>query len=237
MADSYQQLLDKLVDVPDPPLPTRTSPLTDMSSGQALKATIILLIVAVVAGVGATALFKSGHWVWGSVVGLFAALFAVGAFSKKARVAACPFCSTDITVTFEESRDPLQCETCWDYSMYDGSVLRPLDPATTAPTPTFDAPLFEDARWPKACVACGAPPTRLDDASGRTMNAAMLVVGRVSVSSAQAAGIPYCADHKDAVHVKVQQDRRVRVLWSSLRMMRRYLSANRRQQPRKTGLL
>jgi hypothetical protein len=157
------------------------------------------------------------------------------AFGKKVRVGACPYCAATIPVSDEESREPLQCERCGDYSSYDGKVLRPTDPSTTSDVPRFDAPLFKDARWPKACVACGAPPTRLDDSTGRTLNAGTLLLARVSVSSAQATGIPYCELHKDAVQVKVRQDRSVRVLWSSLSMMRRYLKANRQPQTRGAG--
>jgi hypothetical protein len=115
--------------------------------------------------------------------------------------------------------------------------LGPLDPNTSSDTPRFESPLFENARWPKACVGCGAPPTRLDDVSGRTLSAGHLVLARVAVQSVRVHGIPYCEAHRNCVHAKVGQDRRVRLRWSSLRMMRRYLAANRSRAPHRTGLL
>ncbi len=235
MADSYQQLLAKLVDVSDPPLPPG-KPLTEMSAADARKNTITLLLVGGLFGAATVTLFRNGQTGWGSVAGVFTALVLMMAFGKKVRVGACPYCTASIPVANEESREPLQCERCGDYSTYDGMILRPTDPSTTSESPKFDAPLFKDARWPKACVACGAPPTRLDDSKGRTLNAGTLLLARVSVSSAQATGIPYCELHKDAVQVKVRQDRSVRVLWSSLGMMRRYLKANQQQRPRSAGL-
>lgn len=235
MADSYEQLLAKLEDVPDPPLPPG-KPLTAMSAADARKNTITLLVVGVLFAAATVTLLRNGHTGWGSVTGVLTALVLMMAFGNKVRVGACPYCAATIPVTDEESREPLQCERCADYSTYDGKVLRPTDPSTTSESPKFDAPLFKDARWPKACVACGAPPTRLEDSTGRTLNAGTLLLARVSVSSAQATGIPYCALHKDAVKVKVRQDRSVRVLWSSLGMMRRYLKVNRQQRPRGAGL-
>jgi hypothetical protein len=226
VADSYDQLRARLVDVAEPPVPNRSSPLTEMTEGEARKHTLMTLGFALLFGVPSAALFYYGHWIWGAIVGLVAILMLVAAFSKKSRVARCPYCASQMIVDGEESADPRQCEKCCEYSVLKAGALVPLDPTTISPTPTFEAPLFKDALWPNGCVACGAPPTRLDDATGRTINAAHLVVARVSVSSGRAQGIPYCESHRDSVTVKVGQDRKVRLLWCSLPMMRRYLRAN-----------
>jgi len=237
MAEAYQQLLSQLVDVPDPPLPQRSSPLTAMSAADARKHTLTALAFAFVSGAGAGALFVYGHWIWGTIVGLVAFLFLAAAFGKKSRVAACPFCSATMVITLEDGSDPLQCEKCWEYSAMVSGQLTPLPADTISEQPKFETPLFESSRWPKACVACGAPPTRLDEIKGRSLAAAQLVVARVAVQSARVQGVPYCDAHRDSVQVKVQQDRKVRLRWSSLRMMRRYLAANRRGSPGKTGIV
>ena len=53
----------------------------------------------------------------------------------------------------------------------------------------FEAPLFEDVRWPRACAGCGAPPTRLDNLSDTTVQAAGLLIGRVGVLSGKVSGV------------------------------------------------
>lgn len=226
MADSYEQLRARLVDVGDPPLPQRSSPLTEMSAEEAHKNTLTAFAFAIVFGVAAAALFYYSHLVWAAIIGVLAVLMVLAAFEKKSRVAQCPYCASQMTVAREENLDPRQCAQCFDYSVVKAGALVPLDPDILSMTPKFEAPLFKDAVWPNGCVACGAPPTRLDDATGRTVNAAALIVARISVSSGRAQGIPYCAAHRDAVAIKVGQDRNVRLLWSSLRMMRRYMRAN-----------
>jgi hypothetical protein len=233
MADTYEQLLARLVEVADPPLP-KGKPLTEMSESEARKTKITMFVFGLVFLGAAAYLYKDGHWVWGSIAGLLGLVGGVAAFSGTNRVGACPFCGQTMVIMLEDDRKPRQCEKCLDYLVYDGKTLEPLDPATVLDSPTFAVPLFKGARWPKACVSCGAPPTRLDDAKGRTLNAAALLLARVSVSSAEATGIPYCDNHKDAVSVSVGQDRKVTVAFSSIRMMRRYVVANLAAQRRKT---
>lgn len=233
---TYERALAQLVEVGDPPVPQRSSPLTEMSSGDALKHTLTCLAIGLPLGAVSAALFVYGHWFWGTIAGILALLMLAASVGKKSRVAACPYCSATIVVALEDSSDPLQCERCHEYSAVGAGALAPLDPNTISETPRFESPLFANARWPKACVACGAPPTRLDDTKGRSVSAGHLLVGRVAVRSAEAQGIPYCEKHRDGLEVKVGQDRSVRLRWCSLRMMRRYLHANRQGAPRKTGI-
>ena len=226
MAESFEQLRARLVEVDDPPVSKRTSPLTEMSAEDARKQTLWASVFALAFGAGTAAFVYYGHWIWGTIVGLLAALMVAAAVGKKSKVAACPHCSSQMTIAVEESTDPRRCEKCLDYSFVQAGALVPMDSNTTAKSPTFESPLFKDTLWPNGCVACGAAPTRLDEATGRSLSAAHLIVARVAVSSGRANGIPYCEAHRDSVHVKVGQDRKVTLLWCSLRMMRRYMRAN-----------
>jgi hypothetical protein len=225
---SYEQLLARLVDIPDPPVPGRASPLTKMSPEEARRNTIgILLVGAGLIGVGGL-LWHFGHTIWAGIVGGLGLLFLVMIFSPKTLIAACPYCGHRITGLLE-SPEPKeqQCEKCFEYSLVKNQTVSPLGPSTVSEVPRFETPVFDSSRWPKGCVACGAPPTRLDDLSQRSVNATMLVVGRVSVMKGSVEGVPYCAAHKDNLELVVKQDRSLRLRWCSLRMMRRYLAANR----------
>ena len=103
MAETFEQLRARLVDVDDPPLPKRTSPLTEMSAEDARKQTLWASAFAVAFGAGAAAFFYYGHWIWAAIVGLLAVLMVAAAVGKKSKVAACPFCSSQMTVALEES--------------------------------------------------------------------------------------------------------------------------------------
>jgi hypothetical protein len=225
----YEQLLGRLVEAPDPPLPVRVSRLTKMSEEDARKSRITMVVIAVVLGAGAALLWRYGHPIWSGVLGFLAALCGVLVFSPRTLVASCPFCGNTITGLLEDTeQQELQCEKCFEYSVQKRESVRPLDPAAVSEVPRFECPAFEGARWPKACVACGAPPTRLDDLAKSSVNAAMLVVGRLKVMKGSVEGVPYCDAHRDNLEIVVKQDRSIRLRWCSLRMMRRYVALNRR---------
>lgn len=101
--------------------------------------------------------------------------------------------------------------------------------------PTFVSPVFEGGVWPKGCLACGAPPTRLDQVKARNVSIGMLALGRLWVTSGKASGIPYCDAHRDAVELKIDQRKRVTLEWCSLRMMRRYPAVNKKLGRQPTG--
>jgi hypothetical protein len=102
-------------------------------------------------------------------------------------------------------------------------------------------------------VQCGATPTRFDVGQAVRYQAcrlATLLVSSVYLPhpAASATGIPYCAQHHDAIQVippkemfawtpwkylpgfeeRMETRRRAFLMWRSLPMMRRYLEANRR---------
>jgi hypothetical protein len=52
-------------------------------------------------------------------------------------------------------------------------------------------------------------------------------MGHLQIIRGSVSGIPYCGKHRDRLALKVGGDKKLRLQWSSLRMMRRYLAANR----------
>jgi ribosomal protein S27E len=186
-----------------------------------------VLVLGIAFGAAGAWLYFDGRWIVGSVAALLALLLFVAVFSKaKGPVAQCPYCFATIKV-FAAAAPEIQCAGCWEYFVAHDNALHPLDPSTVSETPQYETPLFANARWPNACVGCGDAPTRFDRISGASVSLAHLVVGQVVVGSKTVRGVPYCDTHRDRIAVSVSQTRRVCLRWSSVRMMRRYLSANR----------
>jgi hypothetical protein len=71
---------------------------------------------------------------------------------------------------------------------------------------------------------------RLDDLSKTTVGAAHALLGRVAIVRGSVSGIPYCEKHRDKLALKIGVDKKLILCWTSLRMMRRYLAANRSRQ-------
>jgi hypothetical protein len=225
MSSPDEPTLEGLIDIGDPPLPQRSSSLTDSKSPRFGRG-CGFVAVGVLFGILAAVLYAQGYWILGTLVALFALFFLAAAFAGPPRVAACPFCSYLISVDDEKSSRPLQCSRCFEYSSMQEGELRALDPDSVSETQEFEVPLFMDARWPRACIVCGAEPTRVDDLSRLNVAASHLILGRLTLQQARVVGIPYCEAHKDGLKVKTR-DREVLLRWRSLRMMRRYLAANR----------
>jgi hypothetical protein len=106
--------------------------------------------------------------------------------------------------------------------------VRAHDPKAVSEVPKFVSPVFDSGVWPKGCVACGEPPTRLDEVKTHSVSYGNLAFGRLWVTSGKAKGIPYCEKHRDAVALKIDQQKRVTLEWCSLPMMRRYMAVNRK---------
>lgn len=146
-------------------------------------------------------------------------------------MSSCPFCGKQIDTISRKNRgegDLVRCERCSEYSTPNAGVLRPIDPASVvSDQPKFESPVFRDSFWPKGCVVCGEPPVRFDDLSKTTVNAPAAVLGVVKIAWGSIKGIPYCDEHRDKMKLKIGNDKKMFLCWTSLRMMRRYLAANR----------
>lgn len=231
---TYQQLLGNLVDSEDPPVSQRTTSLalpvgparTKHIRDMAILTTIFLVMP------GAILLYYH-HWIIGGILVLLSVAMVHQSFvSDSVWIAACPYCSA----VFETSQGlrpdnegkVVQCKSCFEYSIYSEGRVRAHDPNSISEVPTFLSPVFEAGVWPNGCVACGAPPTRLEEVKAHKMNYGMLAFGRVWVTSGKTSGIPYCEAHRAAVDLKIDAAQRLTLEWCSLRMMRRYVSLNRK---------
>ena len=229
---AYESLLDNLVEALDPPVPTRSNSLAKPSGPVRQKHITQCVLLALFFAAPAGAFFYYSHWILGGIFGLLSILMVVAAFSSNLWVAACPYCSAIFKPTAGLKPDAegktFQCEECWEYSIIQGGRLKAHDAKAISDVPLFRSPVYKEGVWPKGCVACGAPPTRLEEIKARSVSYGMLALGRLWVSSGKASGIPYCESHKDAVGLKLDQQKRLWLEWCSLQMMRRYVAANRK---------
>jgi hypothetical protein len=195
-------------------------------------------ILAVVVFVVAAIFFWTKHPVPAYILGGLGLVFIISMFTKKSDVGQCPHCMTEFRETVAVKNNLLRCEQCGEYSEVTNRTVKPLEESTYSDTPKFEFPVFKNGSMPNACVACGAPATRLDTVTTSSMNkslavmgAARLVTGAPGVaifSSKQASiAVPYCDQHRDAMTLGFDWRKRAVLSWSSLRMMRRYLMLNR----------
>ncbi len=193
-----------------------------------MKTFAICLCIAVGSGGASWLLLQFGFrfYAFGAgAIGLFAVIVAFGGSTVKST---CPYCGSaiDSILNREEGRQ-VQCGKCHEYSTVNVSILRALDPATKSETPTFESPVYRKAVWPNACVACGEPPVRCDDLSKTSVGTIPALMGHLQIIRGSVSGIPYCNKHRDKLALKVGSDKKMLLQWTSLRMMRRYLAANR----------
>jgi len=221
-------MFSQLVSVADPPLPNRVNPIRKVATSEVRDNIKTGLQVGLPLVAIAAALLYFGLYTWAGTVGLFLLVFVIAVFSAGEPRASCPACSGELSNLGKhlEGKD-VQCQRCFEYSLVRGGSVRPLDPDKVPANMSFEAPLYQETRWPRACVTCGAPPTRLDELSSSGLSAAHLAAGRVRWSSVKIGGVPYCDAHRGDLRIKIRPDKTVRLLWPSLRMMRRYLAANR----------
>ncbi len=217
-----------LIEIADPPVSNRSHPIVDKSVAEKFKTFAICLCIAVGSGGASWLLLQFGFrfYAFGAgAIGLFAVIVAFGGSTVKS---ICPYCGSaiDSILNREEGRQ-VQCGKCYEYSTVNVSILRALDPATKSETPKFESPVYRKAVWPNACVACGEPPVRCDDLSKTTVGALPALMGHLQIIRGSVSGIPYCDKHRDKLALKVGSDKKMLLQWTSLRMMRRYLAANR----------
>src|SRR5437764_3725422 len=187
----------------DLPVPRRANSIVEMSREDALKHTIQMIFMALCCLVPAFFLWRSGYQGWGGVLGVLGVILFISSFTKKALVAPCPFCSTEVygILADKTKRQEVRCKQCYEYSVVQGGKVTPMNPNTSTDQPRFRSPVFEGAVWPAGCVACGAPPTRRESLEDRSVNAIGLAMGRVLVSKASLSNVPYCDVPKNSVEL------------------------------------
>lgn len=222
--------LANLVEISDPPLPSRTSPIVSRSAAEKAKSFAISISIGIVLCPGSWWLLHHGFTFYGISAGLVGVFAVIAAFVGSTEKGACPFCGASLSVLDRTEGRKVRCEKCSEYSIVNAGLLRPADPVTVSDKPEFETPAFRNGVWPKGCVACGAAPVRLDDLSTTSVGGAALLVGALQVMRGSVKGVPYCAQHRDKLALKVTSDKKLLLRWTSLRMMRRYLAANRGRQ-------
>jgi hypothetical protein len=166
---------------------------------------VITLLVGAVFCAVSWWLLNNGIKFYGVVAGLIGAFAIIAAFLGSTEKAGCPFCGSSVSVLDRKEGRRIRCEKCSEYSVVNAGLLRALDPATISDTPEFESPAFRNGVWPKGCVACGAPAQRLDDLSATTVGGVGLLVGVLQVMRGSVKGVPYCAQHRDKLALKVHQ--------------------------------
>jgi hypothetical protein len=218
------------VETGDPPVPGRSSPIEDKPALEKLKASFVSLGIGLGLAAVSWILWHLGFRLYPVIAGAIALFAFAAALSGSTLRARCPFCgaSIDSILNREEGRQ-VRCDRCSEYSTVNAGLLRPLDPATTSDTPKFESPVFRNATWPNACVACGEPPVRFDDLSKTSVGLAPALLGQLQLVRGSVSGIPYCDKHRQQLSLTIGIDKKLYLCWTSLRMMRRYLAANRRR--------
>jgi hypothetical protein len=182
-----------------------------------------LLAVGLTLCAGGWWLLHNGYMFYGIAASGCGLFWIIAALSGTNLKGACPYCGASIeTISKEDCEEarPIHCEKCFEYSVANAGVLRPLDPATTSETPKFESPVFRNSVWPKGCVACGEAPVRFDDLSKTTIGGVQALMGSLQIMRGSVSGIPYCDKHRDKVALKVGSDKKLLMCWASLRMMR-----------------
>ena len=209
------------------------TPVREMSTGEKLKLTAILVCAGLAGCALGWWLLHNGSPIRGTVIGLLGLFCVIAGFGPKSLTAACPYCGAKIDSISRKDRgdgEQVRCEKCSEYAVVNAALLRPLDPATTSEKPKFESPVFKNSVWPRGCVACGETPVRFDDLSKTSLNAPAAVLGVIRVARGSVTGVPYCDKHRDNISLKVNRDKKLIMSWTSLRMMRKYLAANRSRQ-------
>jgi hypothetical protein len=222
--------------VDDPPVATNVSAMSKPTAGIVVKKIIAAIVAIVVIGGIGVVLYLWLEILWLTLVvagvGLLGGvLMIVGAF--KGLIARCPYCNglvgaSATGVDLEVSAEPtiVRCEGCGEYLTAQQGQLRATDPSTLSDDHAFECACYKDSTWPPMCAVCGAPPERFDDLHAGSMSGAALLVGRLTTYSGSIKGVPHCAQHKEGVALKIE-DEKLRLRFRSLRMMRRYVALNR----------
>jgi len=204
-------------------------PIVEHSAMQKIKNFVLMLGIGVVLCVVSWWLLHNGFLFYGISSGAIGLFCVIGSFFCSVKKSSCPYCGGALDILDLREGRRVRCEKCNEYSTVNVGLLKPLDPATISETMEFESPVFRSSLWPNGCVACGAQPVRFDDLAKTSLGGAAALLGHVQVLRGSVKGIPYCDKHKEKLGLKVTGEKKMFFRWSSLRMMRKYVAANRNQ--------
>jgi hypothetical protein len=243
-----------LVDVEPPPIPNRSHSLCPPPPGVVKERLATIGSTFLMGTIFVGFFYLLGvTWLVIALLIFFGLAIVVLFVARNAPVGACPFCGGLIQRYNRLKPEPVRCEQCGEISKFENEKFSPNDASTVNATPIFRSLLYENGAWPNGCVQCGAQTVRFDTAKAVRYQARRLATPLASLvfvphPAAQIAGVPYCAQHREAIEVippkemfaftpwkflpgfeeRMEQRRKAFLLWRSLPMMRRYLEANRR---------
>ena len=198
---------NRVADVEAPAVPNRSNPLCAPPPGVVSERLTFMVSTLVFGAVLIAFCYLLGiTWLVVTFSILFGLAEVILFFGRNAPVGACPFCGGLIQRFNRLRPEPVRCEHCSEISKFENERLSPYDPTAVAGTPIFRSPAFENGVWPNACVQCGAPPTRFDEAKAVRYQARRLLTPAASSlwvphPAARVSGVPYCQEHRDAIHV------------------------------------
>src|SRR5215813_513494 len=118
MATPAATPVSNLVEVADPPVSNRTSPVREMSMQEKLKVVATLMGAGLALAAVGWWLFQNGSPIRGGLLLLFGAFCIIAAVTPKALVAACPYCGNSIDTISRKNRgegEQIRCEKCSEY--------------------------------------------------------------------------------------------------------------------------
>lgn len=253
-ASTSHSAQNRLSDLPAPPVPNRTYPLSEPPPGVVKQRLVTMASVFVMAAILVGLFYLLGiTWLAVAFLCFFSFAELVLFLARNAPVGTCPFCGGLIQRYNRLRAEPVRCDRCGEISKFENERLSPYDPNAVAEKPIFRSLVFENAVWPNGCVQCGAHPTRFDQAQAVRYQVRRLATPLASAiilphPAARVTGVPYCQRHAEAIEVippkemfawtpwkylpgfaeRMEERREAFLMWRSLPMMRRYLEANRR---------
>lgn len=191
-----------------------------------------LIVGGIILGIGFAADLSWVKWTGAILGGL---IVVVGVFIRGffLKVAHCPYCDFELGNTLDDDvnkvddNEQVECSNCREWLLSHKGVVRAFSSEDAGLRDLkFTAPVYEGGVWQNECVVCGAQPARGQDLKKTKMDGIVLVVGRISVSTATVSNVPYCETHWDAVQLGVKDDY-PRLTFDDYDARRRYIAVNK----------
>lgn len=144
---------------------------------------------------GAWALFRTGHWLWGSLVALLGFLMIVGG-CVMGGTAPCPACGEPLSyLTFSLRFSYKRCGACGAYCEGEGGRVWLIEPGRIAQTPEFSIPLPAKFIMPGMCCVCGDQAAREEAVSMAVYVVRDPNTSIVANPGTMTVNVPHCSHH------------------------------------------
>lgn len=217
-----------------PYYPPNETEMTTAPFGVRMKKAFGMLVAATIIG-GVIAAIGAGtgwNWLLWTGIGIGALIFIAGMYTVfTLRLGKCPFChqeigrTSDVNLSSSDDQTQIECHTCCSWLVSNKGTLRAYTAADVKPDTEFVCKVMDRSTWPNECLVCGAPPTRYLELKNTSLNAGMLLVGKISVSWGSLKNAPYCDYHEDAVKLKID-NKEMFLKFNDFETMKRYQHVN-----------